>query len=109
MPLYCAAVATQDSLDGFCDVAVLEQEISGYRLDDDDNEIPQYTLTSNIAFGPVSTAVSHDDPRKLEKAEEESKKILAAAGWTPVSSEVVIADNAIYFDVERDGTRSEGE
>lgn len=102
MPAYCAAITTQDDSDGFCSVAVLEMEIHGYDIDDDGNETPQWRTTDHIVFGPVSTTVRHEDPYKMDKAEEEAKKILAAAGWEPVSPELTIADNAIYFDVEHD-------
>jgi hypothetical protein len=102
---YAAAVDTAENPSGLCDVCVIEQIICGYQVADDGNEIPQYELGSNVVFGPVETTVRMSDPDSLDRAEEEAKAILAANGWRPASG-LTIADNAIYFDVERAGEPS---
>lgn len=84
----------------FCDVEVLEDEVHGYRLDSEGNEIPQW---SSNGTGPVYSAllgVRHDEEDIYDRAIEEVEDKLDKAGWS-VEGDWEAVDTGWTATVER--------
>lgn len=99
---YTAAIATAaDCVAGdYCDLQVLENEITGYRIDGDGDEVAEYGMTDREALPCVELDVRVDDDDKLAKVENSADEILAANGWTR-TEDWTVTDNALYALVER--------
>jgi hypothetical protein len=101
LPHYTAWVSTDRSvvLGDRCEVTVLEDEVSNYRLDEDGREHPVYTSSAKdpLELGPIAVRV--DDPDTLEKAWQAATQLLAEYGWRVVGK-WDISDNAMYATVE---------
>lgn len=83
----------------YCDVSVIESEISGYREDHEGNEVPEYGMTGVVAMDAVETTV-RTDADAIEDALAQADAILRDAGWTRVGNWEP-SPNAYYADVER--------
>lgn len=83
---------------GMCDVAVYETEITGYRVDGDGADVPDYGLTDRAAMAAVDTdvPVAGDQAGLAERADA----VLAANGWTR-TGDWEPSQNAYYADVVR--------
>jgi hypothetical protein len=101
---YTAAVAIASDVvaAGLCDVSVGENDVTGYRLDDAGNEIPEYTMSDRLAMEPMEIAVGVDDNDKLEAAGPAADAQLWAFGWNR-TGEWLVTDTAMYAPVERAG------
>lgn len=99
---YTAWLANVDSvLDGTqTDIAVTIDEIHGYDVDDEGNETPVWTSTSELAMDPVETGVELDDEDCDSKSVRAAERILAEHGFTVISG-WDYTDNALTADVER--------
>ncbi|MEU4558504.1 hypothetical protein AB0F72_08940 [Actinoplanes sp. NPDC023936] len=106
MTSHVAAIATQpDVVTGdVCDLSIATAEVLSYRNGDYNpdtgqyDEIPEYTMSTNIVF-TADLTVHVDDDDKLAKAEDEADQMLAKNGWSR-TSDWFIADTAMYADVE---------
>ena len=98
---YTAAIGTaSDVVAGdFCDVMVAENDIVGYREDEDGNEIPEYEMGSNVVMPAQETTVRTDEADPWGRLEAEAVAILAANGWRVVGP-WELGDNAAYATVE---------
>jgi hypothetical protein len=103
MTIYVAAIGTApDVVAGeHCDLTVAEQYVFGYRIDDDGQERPITGMGDELVLEPVELPVRVDDDDKGQKAIAYAETELAEWGFTRVGPWVV-ADNAMYADVERE-------
>lgn len=98
---YTAALATASDVvfGDFCDVSVVENEVTSYRQGSDGYDIPVYGMTSVVAMDAVETTV-RTDADNYGDAETDADEILAANGWVRIG-DWEPSDNAYYAPVER--------
>lgn len=98
MTTYTAAIDTENG--EFCDVSVVEDEISGYVRTEGGSESPQTTLSGRYALEPVATAIPISHPDVLGVVEQDAERVLRENGWR-VTGKWEVADNALYASAER--------
>jgi prevent-host-death family protein len=101
MTTYTAAIGLlSDVVAGdFCDVSVAENDILSYRHDANGDEVPVYSMGSNVVMDAVELPVRVDADDKGERIEDAADEALRAAGWRRVDG-WESADNAAYATVE---------
>src|SRR5690606_13021912 len=98
---YVAAVAIAADVvpNGYCDVSVIERQVIGYNVEDDE-ETPVYSLGDRIVY-QADTGVNVDADDATTRAIAAAEQLLEAAGWEVVGEEWEYAADAVYAPVTR--------
>jgi hypothetical protein len=82
-----------------CDITILQDEINGYRTDDEGNETtPEWTSTDTQMFHAVTTVDAKEGD--INDAITEATDLMSKAGWTTVGDWEAV-DIAYVITVER--------
>jgi hypothetical protein len=101
MTSHFACVATENTVVAgtVCDLSIGTATISGYRIDNDGNENPEYAISDNIVF-TTDLTVNVNDEDKDQKAIDEADTILTGQGWSRLTAWEYAGDGALYAEVE---------
>jgi prevent-host-death family protein len=102
-PTYTAAIGLASSVvaGDHCDLSIAENDVVGYRDDENGGEVPEYAMGNKVVLDPIETAVRTDDEDVAGKVYAAADEVLAANGWRRTGDWDDAAGDAAYAPVER--------